>query len=274
MLLSLSVLSLCAHLPYHNSYCLSPTVNSSPLSIPQSISSPHLVFTPRQHSSRLKLAIFACSLDEKFDMTLPAPSRMTDAQYWSAVSPSNDSTLTQGNLDATAMSRPSPPTSRPASLLSPPRTSSSLSSLLQSSSSRPPSSSESLIWPPHPLSPTQSEQDVRVPAPPLRPVHFNCYQSHRRMLPSPNAYHPLPCMTCGVENKNVRWRCVWCCLRICTGCMDSLNKDRERKLAVLVENVERKAQSVDGFHCSDSATLSGSLRSEASRDEEGLENRH
>lgn len=53
--------------------------------------------------------------------------------------------------------------------------------------------------------------------------------------------------------------------------MDSLNKDRERKLAVLVETVERKAQSFDGFHCGDSARLSGSFQSEASRDEEGLE---
>ncbi|KAI4237042.1 MAG: hypothetical protein LQ349_002154 [Xanthoria aureola] len=113
-------------------------------------------------------------------MTLPAPSRMTDAQVFSAplsaISPSNDSTLTQGNLDATALSRPLPPTSRPASLLSPPRTSSSLSSLLQSSSSRPPSSSESLVWPPHPLSPTQSEQYVRENASfaeriPSAPVH-------------------------------------------------------------------------------------------------------
>lgn len=55
--------------------------------------------------------------------------------------------------------------------------------------------------------------------------------------------------------------------------MDSFNTDDERNLAVLLENVDRKAQSVDGYHCGGNARFSGSFQSEASRDQEGLENR-
>ncbi|KAI4125036.1 MAG: hypothetical protein LQ338_004501 [Usnochroma carphineum] len=197
--------------------------------------------------------------DEPYHVEVPAPSLMNDAQYLSlslslgTVSPSEASTITQGILETVDL--PPTPTSPPAtqdtwfSSLS--RPSSSSTSSDPQFSSRPTSSATSLGSRPHPLFPIRSPLLEKVPAPSLLPAHFACYQGHRRMLVSRNAQHPVPCMVCRVEDEEVRWKCVWCCLRICRGCMARLNKTERRDLRTLVRktevmNEERATSDQDG----------------------------
>ena len=214
--------------------------------------------------------------DEKFDMILPAPLRMTDAQYLSSslktVPPAEADRITQGTFNVFSLPSPSPPISKQASLLSPSRTPSFLS-LNQRASSRP-LSSDSLVWRPHSLLTIQSQPRVRVLAPPLQPVHLACYQSHKRMLRAQNVRHPIPCMTCGIENEQVRWRCVWCCLRICRECMQILNQDRGRDLIGLLEKIDRTAQRQDACRHGDNAEFRLLIEGVAAQDEEKPENRY
>ncbi|KAL8860223.1 MAG: hypothetical protein Q9178_003194 [Gyalolechia marmorata] len=213
--------------------------------------------------------------DEKFDVILPAPLRMTDAQYLSSlktVPPAEANPITQGNLDVFSLPSPSPPISKQASLLSPSRTPSILS-LDQRSSSRP-LSSDSLVWRPHSLLTIESQPRVRVLAPPLQPVHLACYQSHKRMLCAQNVRHPVPCMTCGIENEQLRWRCVWCCLRICRECMEVLNQDRGRNLTGLLKKIDSTAQRQDTNHHGDNTEFRPLIEGVALQDEEKPENRY
>ena len=214
--------------------------------------------------------------DEKFDMVLPAQLRMTDAQYLSSslktVPPAEANPITQGTFNVFSLPSPSPPISKQASLLSHSRTPSILS-LNQRTSSRP-LSSDSLIWRPHSLLTIQSQPHVRVLAPPLQPVHLACYQSHKRMLCAQNVRHPVPCMACGIENEEVRWRCVWCCLRICRECMEILNQDRGRNLNGLLKEIDRTAQPQDAYRHGDNAEFRLLIEGVASQDEEKPENRY
>ncbi|KAL8842650.1 MAG: hypothetical protein Q9170_000425 [Blastenia crenularia] len=174
--------------------------------------------------------------NEPVNLTLPAPSMMTDAQYMAlsldTVAPSETSTITQRDFGA-AGSLPQTPTPTP-----------SVSSELRSPS-QPVSTPGSLRFRPHPYFPTRPVHLDRIPAPPLTPIHFACYQSHRRMLNAKNTHHPVPCMTCGVSDEHVRWKCVWCCLRVCDGCMEGLKKIEGRDLSALVRNVKGKTKQVD-----------------------------
>lgn len=244
--------------------------NFSPSSAPLSSTSSSSSKTLRQQSTDTDGA--SSPKVEEFDMALPTPFQVTDVQYLPicAVSRSEPSTTTKAILDATNIPRPSSPVSRQTSVLSSSRPPSSLSWDQHSSSQL--SSSGSLVRRPHPLFPIQSDLNLRVPAPPLQAIHFACYHSHKRMLCSRNIHHPLPCMACGVEDQKVRWRCVWCCLRICTECMDYLNKDSGRNLAVLLKDINKRAQQGQGYHRNNFMARSGSLLKEASRDIESLGN--
>ena len=248
-----------------------PSPNFSPSSAPLSSTSSSSSKTLRQQSTDTDGAS-SPKVDES-DMVLPGPFQVTDVQYLPlcAVSRSEPSTITKAILDVTNIPRPSPPVSRQTSVLSSSRPPSSLSWDQRSSSQL--SSSGSLVRRPHPLFPTQSDLNLRVPAPPLQAIHFACYHAHKRMLCSRNIHHPLPCMACGVEDQKVRWRCVWCCLRICTDCMDCLNKDSGRNLAVLLKDINRKAQQGQRCHRNNSVAGSGSLLEEASTDIESLASR-
>ena len=60
---------------------------------------------------------------------------------------------------------------------------------------------------------------IETPAPPLTVTQRKCYLSHRRIIPSRNKACPVPCMTCGEKEGKLRWKCMWCGLRICPACM-------------------------------------------------------
>ena len=182
-------------------------------------------------------------MDETFDIVLPAPSQITDAQYLSlsldTVSPSEASTVTQGLLNPPSSVPWRTSTPAPSDLTSSKRSSSYTSSTPRFPS-RPPSISGSPGFRSHPLFPATPLPPQKILAPPLLPVHYACYQAHRRMLRSANAKHPVPCMACGVEDEQVRHKCVWCCLRICGACMDRLDKVERRDLKVLVPSSGRR----------------------------------
>ncbi|KAJ5092200.1 hypothetical protein NUU61_007070 [Penicillium alfredii] len=86
---------------------------------------------------------------------------------------------------------------------------------------------------PRPLTPPE----VEPVAAPLNKVHFMCFQEHRAMPAAPNVWCPVPCMTCHKFDSNVRYRCVFCCLRICQDCYQTLEKCRHRSLKELMYNI-------------------------------------
>ncbi|KAL9028907.1 MAG: hypothetical protein Q9196_002786 [Gyalolechia fulgens] len=185
--------------------------------------------------------------NEPFKIILPAPSLLTDARYLSlslhTVSTSEASTITQGNLNAP--NSPAARSSTPApSFPARPRPSLSSTSTPRRSRSQARSASDTSSPWPHPYFPLRSFRLDKVPPAPLRPIHWACYQSHQRMLRSHNAQHPVPCMACGVDDERVRWKCVWCCLRICSECMEKLSKIEMRDLKALVPEFGSKVKRI------------------------------
>lgn len=83
-----------------------------------------------------------------------------------------------------------------------------------------------------------------TPTPPLTLGHYECYQEHRHMYFSPNIYNPVPCMACGAEEGRSRWKCYWCCLRVCEACMDSLGRMDDRNLTILIDRLEKSRAGV------------------------------
>ncbi|PYH46674.1 uncharacterized protein BP01DRAFT_355669 [Aspergillus saccharolyticus JOP 1030-1] len=79
--------------------------------------------------------------------------------------------------------------------------------------------------------------DYEPVAAPLNKLHYACYQDHRSMPPANNAWYALPCMTCQKFDHEVRHRCVFCCLRICGGCYQALQKCPNRSLAQLMRSL-------------------------------------
>jgi hypothetical protein len=82
---------------------------------------------------------------------------------------------------------------------------------------------------------------METPTPELTVIHLHCYQFHRNIRESSNMHAPVPCMTCHREDKEMRWRCTWCCLRICGGCMETLGSipDRDLKGMLAIRDKQR-----------------------------------
>ncbi|EAW15098.1 uncharacterized protein ACLA_057540 [Aspergillus clavatus NRRL 1] len=72
---------------------------------------------------------------------------------------------------------------------------------------------------------------------PLNKLHFACYQEHQKMLPANNVWYSLPCMTCQKFDREMRYRCVFCCLRICAACHQGLQKCPNRSLAEFMSSM-------------------------------------
>ncbi|EEH17486.1 hypothetical protein PABG_00049 [Paracoccidioides brasiliensis Pb03] len=82
--------------------------------------------------------------------------------------------------------------------------------------------------------------------PPLTKVHFSCYQSHRYFAASNNSVYPVPCMACLKEDQLLRWRCTFCCLRICRECMQTIQKCKRRSLKELMDCLVRALEAAGG----------------------------
>ncbi|KAJ5563211.1 hypothetical protein N7535_008375 [Penicillium sp. DV-2018c] len=79
--------------------------------------------------------------------------------------------------------------------------------------------------------------DVEPVAPALTKIHLACYQQHRAMPVAQNVWCPMPCMTCHKFDIEIRRRCVFCCLRICESCFQSLQKCKNRSVEELVDRI-------------------------------------
>ncbi|KAL4872174.1 hypothetical protein BDV12DRAFT_162432 [Aspergillus spectabilis] len=79
--------------------------------------------------------------------------------------------------------------------------------------------------------------EVEPVAVPLNKLHYSCYQDHRTMPVTTNVWYSLPCMTCQKFDREIRHRCVFCCLRVCTDCFQALKKYPRRSLAQLMETI-------------------------------------
>ena len=94
----------------------------------------------------------------------------------------------------------------------------------------------------------QSNSKRPTPAPPLSSIHFSCYQSHRNMNNSRNDIAQVPCMACHVDDKELRWKCSWCCLRICNRCMEVLDEAKDRDLSTLLQTRQKRGLANRPWH--------------------------
>ncbi|KAJ5326083.1 uncharacterized protein N7506_009185 [Penicillium brevicompactum] len=79
--------------------------------------------------------------------------------------------------------------------------------------------------------------DFEPVAPSLNKTHLTCYQEHRAMPIAQNKWCPMPCMTCNKFDTEIRHRCVFCCLRVCEGCYQMLQKCKNRSVEELVDRI-------------------------------------
>ncbi|KAI1743938.1 hypothetical protein F4680DRAFT_324847 [Xylaria scruposa] len=56
----------------------------------------------------------------------------------------------------------------------------------------------------------------------LNDRHYNCHLNHARFTNSRNTHYPLACQTCGIADKERRYLCTYCNLRICVPCVELL----------------------------------------------------
>ncbi|MCJ1322616.1 hypothetical protein MMC15_007965 [Xylographa vitiligo] len=94
----------------------------------------------------------------------------------------------------------------------------------------------------------QREIKRPTPAPPLTAIHYCCYQSHRHMNNSKNDIAQVPCMACKVDDKETRWKCSWCCLRICKRCMEVLEDTKNRDLRALLQARQKTGHANQPWH--------------------------
>lgn len=92
---------------------------------------------------------------------------------------------------------------------------------------------------------SEIEKEKNLPIPnelksvvqPLTSLHYSCYQAHRSIAMSRNIFYPVPCMTCHVVDREVRWRCTFCSLRICANCVEGLRACQRRSLKEFMETL-------------------------------------
>ncbi|KAK8056019.1 hypothetical protein PG993_001246 [Apiospora rasikravindrae] len=66
-----------------------------------------------------------------------------------------------------------------------------------------------------------------VNAAPLRPCHLKCLNDHQGFIRTKNASHSIACATCHVEDREPRFVCTTCSVRVCSRCRDLLEKHKD-----------------------------------------------
>ncbi|KAH4945402.1 hypothetical protein HBI23_027680 [Parastagonospora nodorum] len=79
--------------------------------------------------------------------------------------------------------------------------------------------------------------EVLIPA--ITPSHLSCYTSHRNVIWSNNTFQPMGCMICHLNNRERKWCCTWCQLRICMNCSQELCMVPGRNLEVYLQEREK-----------------------------------
>ena len=88
--------------------------------------------------------------------------------------------------------------------------------------------------------PTQDKQLIPegsvIKAVPLGVSHFSCFHKHKTMKRLSNKNFPLTCQTCERDDREDRWACAFCHLRICESCVHALH-GYQRDLRRLVDDL-------------------------------------
>ncbi|KAK8082346.1 hypothetical protein PG996_001127 [Apiospora saccharicola] len=66
-----------------------------------------------------------------------------------------------------------------------------------------------------------------INAPPLRPCHLQCLGDHQGFIRTKNAVHSIACATCHAEDRDPRYVCTTCSVRVCLRCRDLLEKHKD-----------------------------------------------
>lgn len=82
-------------------------------------------------------------------------------------------------------------------------------------------------------------------APELTGAHHGCFQRHGKMIMARNKHYPLTCMTCEVEDAELRWLCAWCRVRVCGSCMRLL-QSYDRDLGKVLNHVASQPDRTSG----------------------------
>ncbi|KAF1842345.1 uncharacterized protein K460DRAFT_182643 [Cucurbitaria berberidis CBS 394.84] len=90
--------------------------------------------------------------------------------------------------------------------------------------------------PPPPFTPL-TRQPIPLPTsriPQIGPAHLHCYTNHKTTVWSNNNFQPMGCMICHANERERKWACTWCQLRICRSCSEELNMIPGRNLRALL----------------------------------------
>jgi hypothetical protein len=82
--------------------------------------------------------------------------------------------------------------------------------------------------------------------PAITSAHRSCYANHQHNIWSTNMFQPMGCMVCHANDRERKWCCTWCQLRICRSCSEELSMVPRRNLGVYLEERERNQLQVGG----------------------------
>ncbi|KAI4620615.1 uncharacterized protein J4E87_007303 [Alternaria ethzedia] len=75
--------------------------------------------------------------------------------------------------------------------------------------------------------------------PRITPAQLSCYTRHCHNIWSNNIFQPMGCMVCHENDKDRKWACTWCQLRICRSCSEDLRAIPGRDLGTLIQKREK-----------------------------------
>jgi hypothetical protein len=70
---------------------------------------------------------------------------------------------------------------------------------------------------------------------PITSKHLDCYAKHNDYVWSKNNCQPMACMLCKSNQRERKWACTWCYLRICVECAEQLRSTPGKDLRVLMQ---------------------------------------
>ncbi|KAF1913846.1 hypothetical protein BDU57DRAFT_324467 [Ampelomyces quisqualis] len=108
---------------------------------------------------------------------------------------------------------------------------------------------ENAPTPPPPFTPL-TRAPIPLPQtliPAITSAHLSCYTNHTATIWSNNAFQPMGCMVCRANDRERKWCCTWCQLRICRSCSEELRVVPGRNLGrYLDERGERGGEGMLG----------------------------
>ena len=84
--------------------------------------------------------------------------------------------------------------------------------------------------------------------PRITPAQLNCYTNHATNVWSNNVFQPMGCQVCHANEKDRKFSCTWCQLRICRNCCEELCMVPGRSLGALLQAREEGAKEVASLH--------------------------